>query len=47
MNTHELKRNICALVTGLIVTSKSADDVPARIRIMNPINYRLTSTFLF
>ena len=31
----------------LIITSKSADDVPARIRIMNPINYRLTSTFLF
>lgn len=31
----------------LIITSKDADDVPARIRIMNPINFRLTSTFSF
>lgn len=47
MNTYEIKRNLCALVTGSIITSKSADDVPARIRIMNPVNYRLTSTILF
>lgn len=31
----------------LIITQKDADDVPTRIRIMNPINYRLTSTFTF
>lgn len=31
----------------LIITQKSGDDVPSRIRIMNPINFRLTSTFSF
>jgi len=31
----------------LIITSKSGDDVPSSIRIMNPINFRLTSTFNF
>jgi hypothetical protein len=31
----------------LIITSKSGDDVPSSIRIMNPINFRLTSTFAF
>ena len=31
----------------LIITRKSGDDVPASIRIMNPINFRLTSTFSF
>ncbi|MDE0768527.1 MAG: hypothetical protein OSB19_09055 [Opitutaceae bacterium] len=31
----------------LIITQKSGDDVPSRIRIMNPINFRLTSTFNF
>ena len=31
----------------LIITQKSADDVPSRIRIMNPINFRLSSTFSF
>ena len=31
----------------LIITQKDFDDVPARIRIMNPINFRLTNTFTF
>jgi hypothetical protein len=31
----------------LIITRKSGDDIPASIRIMNPINFRLTSTFNF
>jgi hypothetical protein len=31
----------------LIITSMSGDGQPSRIRIMNPINYRLTSTFKF
>jgi hypothetical protein len=31
----------------LIITSMSGDGQPSRIRVMNPINYRLTSTFKF
>ncbi|MBC9867175.1 MAG: hypothetical protein F7O42_04725 [Opitutae bacterium] len=31
----------------LIITRKSGDDVPSQIRIMNPTNFRLTSTFTF
>ncbi len=31
----------------LIITSMSGDGLPSSIRIMNPINYRLTSTFSF
>ena len=31
----------------LIITRKSGDDLPSAIRIMNPINFRLTSTFNF
>ena len=31
----------------LIITAMSGDGLPSRIRIMNPINFRLTSTFSF
>jgi hypothetical protein len=31
----------------LIITRMSGDGLPSNIRIMNPINYRLTSTFSF
>ena len=31
----------------LIVTSMDADGLPTRVRIMNPMNFRLTSSFDF
>ena len=31
----------------LIVTAMDGDGLPSRIRIMNPMNFRLTSTFNF